>query len=103
MHDDRRAGCVMPGVCRELPRVTARLGRGVQMTPEIFWAMTKRMPNGCLEFMGSRDLEGYGRFGARSTKVHRYAYRISHGRLLVKDEVLHMCDNPPCVEPSHIF
>lgn len=59
----------------------------------------------CLEFVGSRNTEGYGNFwaGGRCRKAHRVAWTIAYGIIPFDVLVLHKCDNPPCCEPSHLF
>lgn len=75
---------------------------------EAFWSKTKRVGE-CLEWTGNRQTPnryggGYGtilRFG-RTVYAHRRAYELSHGPIPAGLEVLHTCDNPPCIEPAHL-
>ncbi len=66
-----------------------------------------RTMSGCLEWNGYRNGHGYGqiRYGGKKGKlyrVHREAYRNLVGPLTSRDQVLHICDNPACSEPSHL-
>lgn len=60
----------------------------------------------CLEWQGSTDPKGYGRFNAgtgvapRFMLAHRYAMEIIGS--LDSRPVLHACDNPPCCNPDHL-
>lgn len=63
-------------------------------------------PDACWPWTAVRTSEGYGRFKfeGRSGRAHRFALARRLGRSLSPGEqALHRCDNPPCVNPSHLW
>lgn len=74
--------------------------------PARFWKnVDRRGDSDCWEWAGSRHYKGYGQVGysGKMLKAHRVSYELATGRR-PPDElvVMHTCDNPPCVNPSHL-
>lgn len=60
--------------------------------------------NGCWVWRRGQNGDGYGTLtiGGRQHYVHRLAYELSKGAIPEGLEVMHECDNPPCINPDHL-
>lgn len=69
------------------------------------------MPNGCWEWQFAINIDGYGvlTVGSRKDKTrktvyaHRYSYKLFVDPDIDDFYILHHCDNPKCVRPSHLY
>lgn len=60
--------------------------------------------SGCWEWTGSRYSTNYGEVwqGGKRRLAHRVSYELAKGPLAKGEVVMHVCDNPPCVNPDHL-
>lgn len=76
-----------------------------------FWLHVDKTPGfgpwgNCWRFTGKLNEDGYGQHSAGGPRweimAHRFSFWCSHGDIPAGLMVLHNCDMPACVNPSHL-
>ena len=69
---------------------------------ERFWAhVAQPDERGCRKWLMSCHGSGHGQFDFQ--KAHRVAWRLTFGPIPEGKNINHLCDVPPCCEPSHLW
>ena len=90
--------------CSTECRWAARREPSTDYTFAHFWARVEKTAT-CWLWMGSRHKTGYGQlyWNGRTTRATHVAWESTNGPVPIGIFVLHTCDNPPCVNPDHLF
>jgi hypothetical protein len=109
-------GCEKPATARGLCNTHYMRQRRAGLVPigtrapapaeERFWRYVRQSP-GCWDWIGNKTPKGYGKLGAggkdgKGLLAHRLSFELHKGEIPMGAVVMHMCDNPSCVNPAHL-
>jgi len=87
------------------------MSRRAKPLEERFWSKVdkKTTPDGCWTWTGCASRVGYGYIGMNVngkwsyTSATRVVWELITGRPVHKGSICHICNNPSCVRPDHLY
>ena len=70
-----------------------------------FWEKVNKAEGGCWLWTGPMSKSGYGTIALQGKRyfAHRFSWAMANGEITGSLFVLHKCDTPLCVNPTHLF